>query len=56
MAETFKPVKDRRKRAPVKRVAVSPDARQAYEETMRERDQREREHTQFLPEEHKGKR
>ena len=56
MAETFKAAKDRRKKAPVKRVAISPEARQAYEDTMRQRDQRDHEHTQHLPEEHKGKR
>ncbi len=54
--ETFKPVRDRRKAAPVKRIAISAESRQAYEDTMRERDKRDREHTQFLPHEHKGRR
>ncbi len=56
MAEIFKPAKDRRKKAPVKRVVVSAEARKAYEDTIRERDKRDRDHTQFLPEDHKGKR
>ena len=54
--ETFKPVRDRRKAAPVKRVAISAESREAYENTIRERDRREREHSQFLPDERKGKR
>ena len=53
---TFKPVKDRRKRAPVKRVTVSVEVRKAYENTIRERDQRENDHTRFLPDDRKGKR
>ena len=53
---TFKRPKDRRKRSPGKRVAVSEEARKAYEETMRQIDERERQHAQFLPDEHKGKR
>jgi hypothetical protein len=56
MAGTFGPVKDRRKKAPVKRVTVSAEARKAYEDTIRQQDQRGREHTQFLPDEYKGKR
>ena len=56
MPSTFKPPKDRRKKAPVKRIAISAEARQAYEDTIRERDQRGRDHTQFLPEEHKTRR
>jgi hypothetical protein len=56
MAETFKPVKDRKKKAPVKRITVSAETRQAYADAMRERDQRDRQHTQFLPEDMKGKR
>ena len=56
MSSTFKPAKDRRKKAPVKHIPVSAEARQAYEETIRQQDQRSREHTHFLPEEHKGKR
>jgi hypothetical protein len=53
---TFKPVKDRRKSAPVKRVTVSVDARKAYEDAIRQRDERERDHTRFLPDDRKGKR
>ena len=56
MAATFGRATDRRKKAPVKRVAVSPEARKAYEDTMREQDKRGRDHTQFLPDEYKGKR
>ena len=55
-ASTFKPVKDRRKSAPVKRVTVSVDARKAYEDAIRQRDERERDHTRFLPDDRKGKR
>ena len=53
---TYKPVKDRRKSAPVKRVTMSAEARKAYEEEIRQRDERERDHTRFLPEDRKGKR
>jgi hypothetical protein len=56
MAATFGRVTDRRKKAPVKRVVVSAEARKAYEDTMREQDKRGRDHTQFLPDEYKGKR
>ncbi len=56
MAETFKRPKDRRKAAPVRRVAISPEARQAYEDAIRERDQRDRDRSQHLPDEHKRKR
>lgn len=52
----FGPAKKRRKKAPVKRVVVSDDVRRAYEDDMRERDKREREHLQFLPDDMKGKR
>jgi hypothetical protein len=55
-ASTFKPVKDRRKSAPVKRVTVSVEARKAYENAIRERDERDRDHTRFLPDDRKGKR
>ena len=54
--ETYKPARDRRKPAPVKRITISPEARQAYEDNMRERDRRDAEHTRFLPEEHKRRR
>ena len=54
--KTFGPAKDRRKKNPVKRVVISPEARQAYEDGMRERDKREREYMQFLPGDMKGKR
>jgi hypothetical protein len=55
-ASTFKPVKDRRKSAPVKRLTMSVEARRAYEDTIRQRDERERDHTRFLPDDRKGKR
>ena len=56
MAARFKAPRDRRKAAPVKRVAISPEVRQAYEDAMRERDQRDRDHTQHLPDDFKRKR
>ncbi len=52
---TFKP-RERRKRAPVKHITVSAEARKAYADAMHERDKRDREHTQFLPDDLKGKR
>jgi hypothetical protein len=55
-ASTFKPAKDRRKSAPVKRLTMSVEARRAYEDTIRQRDERERDHTRFLPDDRKGKR
>lgn len=55
-SETFKRAKDRRKSAPVKRIAVSEETRRAYEDAVKLRDQRERDHTRFLPDEMKGKR
>jgi hypothetical protein len=55
-SSTFKSVKDRRKSAPVKRVTVSAEARKTYEDTIRQREEREREHTRFLPDDRKGKR
>jgi hypothetical protein len=55
-ASTFKPVKERRKSAPVKHLTVSAEARKAYEETIRQREERERDHTRFLPDDRKGKR
>jgi hypothetical protein len=56
MAEIFKPAKDRKKKAPVRRITISAEAKQAYADAMKERDQRDREHTRFLPEDMKGKR
>lgn len=53
---TFKAVKERRKSAPVRRVTVSAEARKAYEDTIRQREERERDHTRFLPDDRKGKR
>lgn len=53
---TFGPAKQRRKKAPVRHITVSDDVRRAYEESMRERDKRERELGQFLPDDMKGKR
>jgi hypothetical protein len=53
---TFGPIKDRRKSAPVKRITISAEARKIYEDEMREREKREREITRFLPDEMKGKR
>ena len=53
---TFGPTKQRRKKALVKRVVVSDEVRKAYEDSVRERDKREREHMQFLPDDIKGKR
>ncbi|MBZ8134918.1 hypothetical protein [Afifella sp. IM 167] len=47
--ETYGKAKDRRKKAPVKRVQLSAEQRQAYEDAMREHDRREREHSQYLP-------
>jgi hypothetical protein len=37
----FKPPKTPRKKAPVKRVELSPDAKEAYEALAKERDNRE---------------
>jgi hypothetical protein len=53
---TFKPAKARRKGAPVKRVTLSAEARTAYEDMISERDNRDRDHTRFLPDDRKGKR
>jgi hypothetical protein len=39
----------RKKAAPVKRVALSAEARKAYEEMMQSRDERDRSYGQFLP-------
>ena len=48
MSEPFKRA-PRRKREPAKRVPVSADAKLAYEQTMRERDERERTYLRHLP-------
>ena len=56
MNGTFKPAKTRRKAAPVKRLTVSPEARQAYVDIIQAKDRREQEHGRFLPEDMKGKR
>jgi hypothetical protein len=40
----------------VKRVAVSAEAKQKYEQAVREQDERERTYRQHLHEENKGKR
>ena len=53
---TFGPAKKRRKKAPVKRVVISDEMRKGYEDAARERDRREREHLQFLPDDMKNKR
>jgi hypothetical protein len=54
--DKFKRAKAVRKRSPGKRVVVSDDARKAYEETIRLREARAREHDVFLPDDLKGKR
>ena len=56
LPSTFGPAKKRRKTAPVKRITVSDEVRKGYEDDARERDKREREHLQFLPDDMKGKR
>lgn len=45
----------RKQKAPVKRVALSAEARQAYEDLVRTRDERDRSYGQHLPAENKGK-
>jgi len=45
----------RRAKAPVKRVALSAEARQAYEDLVRTRDERDRAYGQHLPADNKGK-
>lgn len=52
-SNTFGPAKVRRKSAPVKRITVSPEAKKAYEDQLREREKREKELGQFLPEDMK---
>ncbi len=49
----FGPAKARRKPAPVKRITVSTEAKKAYEEQLREREKREKELGQFLPDDMK---
>ena len=59
MAETdntYKSPKDRRKKAPVKRVTLSAEAREKYEQELRERELREKTYGQHLHEQNKGKR
>jgi hypothetical protein len=53
-SERFKKA-PRKKSAPVKTVALSAEARKAYEEMMRSRDERDRSYAQFLPSDVKGK-
>lgn len=53
--KTFGPSKDRRKSAPVKRVTVSPETRKAYEDAIRDREQRDKAQA-HLPDDMKGKR
>ncbi len=48
--ETFKRV-PRRKKEPVTRVALSPDAKRQYQELARERDERQRLYEGHLPSE-----
>ncbi|WP_336801598.1 hypothetical protein [Kaistia sp. MMO-174] len=45
----------RRAKTPVKRVALSAEARQAYEDLVRTRDERDRTYGQHLPTDNKGK-
>lgn len=45
----------RKKAAPVKRVSLSAEARQAYEDLVRTRDERERAYGQHLPADAKSK-
>ncbi|MBK1624262.1 MULTISPECIES: hypothetical protein [Hyphomicrobiales] len=54
--QLYKKAKDRRKKAPVKRVQLSAEERRAYEELMQERQKRDKEHTQFLPEDRQTRR
>jgi hypothetical protein len=44
----FRAAKDRKKKAPVKRVTVSAEAERAYEELVRARDERERNYGRHL--------
>jgi hypothetical protein len=54
--EKFKRAKSRRLASPAKRIVVSEEARRAYEDTIRQRAEREQEHGRFLPDDLKGKR
>ncbi len=54
--EKFKRAKARRRTEPGKRVAASEEERKAYEDTARRMEDREREHTQFLPDDIKRRR
>ncbi len=47
--ERFKPVRPRRKKAPVKRVVLSEEAKQAYEELAQRREESERNYVRHLP-------
>jgi len=54
--EKFKRAKARRRTEPAKRVTASEEERKAYEDTARRMEDREREHTQFLPDDIKRRR
>jgi hypothetical protein len=54
----YRPPKSPRKAAPVKQVVLSEEAKRAYEELLRQRDERERtygRHVQVAKSTHKGK-
>lgn len=46
--DIYRPAKDRRKKAPVKRVVLSPEAQQSYEALVREKDERDRTYSRHL--------
>jgi hypothetical protein len=52
----YKPARDRRKAAPVKRVAVSAETKQAYADLAKARDEHEQKFGRHLHEKDKGKR
>ena len=52
----YKPVRDRRKAAPVKTVRMSPEAMQAYADLAKERAEHEQKFGRHLSEKDKGKR
>lgn len=54
--ERYKRAKSRNKTPPVRRVVVSAEAKQAYEDIVRGRDSRERDYGRHLADERKGKR
>lgn len=54
--EKFKRAKARRRTEPGKRVAASEEERKAYEDMARRMENRDREHTQFLPDDIKRRR